>query len=102
MLLQQAGFEDVVVQGRGNEQTVACYKLLALLLPMILPQRAPGSMRIRPIGLLAAPLAVLLAALGHLSLRGRTGDDCLGYTVYSVKPPLAGPNGDQTSVTHLG
>lgn len=102
VLLEQAGFEDVVVQGRGNEQTVACYKLLALLLPVILPQRAPGSMRIRPIGLLAAPLAVLLAALGHLSLRGRAGDDCLGYTVYSVKPPLAGPNGDQTSVTHLG
>jgi SAM-dependent methyltransferase len=86
VLLEQAGFEEVVVHGRGNEQTVACYKLLALLLPVILPQRESGATRIRPIGLLIAPLAALLAGLGNLSLRGRTGDDCLGFTVYSVKP----------------
>jgi len=86
LLLEQAGFEQVVVHGRGNEQTVACYKLLALLLPAVLPQREPGAMRVRPIGLLVAPLVVVLAALGNLSLRGRTGDDCLGFTVYSVKP----------------
>ena len=33
LLLEDAGFEQVVVHGRGNEETVACYKLLALLLP---------------------------------------------------------------------
>ena len=96
LLLERAGFEQVVVHGRGNEQTVACYKLLALLLPAVLPQSEPGAMRVRPIGLLIAPLVVLLAALGNLSLRGRTGDDCLGFTVFSVKPPLAGLNADQT------
>lgn len=85
LLLGRSGFEQVVVHGRGNEQTVACYKLLALLLPLVLPQREPGAMRIRPIGLLIAPLVVLLAALGNLTLSGTTGDDCLGFTVYSVK-----------------
>src|SRR5581483_3603645 len=86
LLLEQGGFENVVVQGRGNEQTVACYKLLALLLPLVLPQSDPGAMRVRPLGLLVAPLVVLLAALGNLSLRGRTGDDCLGFTTFAAKP----------------
>ena len=27
LLLERAGFEDVVVYGRGNESTVACYKV---------------------------------------------------------------------------
>ena len=49
LLLERAGFEQVVVHGRGNEQTVACYKLLALLLPAVLPQSEPGAMRVRPI-----------------------------------------------------
>lgn len=85
LLLERAGFEQVVVHGRGNEQTVACYKLLALLLPVVLPQAETGSTRVRPLGLLIAPLVVLLAALGNLTLRARTGDDCLGFTVYAVK-----------------
>ncbi len=72
--------------GRGNEPTVACYKLLALLLPLVLPQSDTGAMRVRPLGMLIAPLVVILAALGNLSLRGRTGDDCLGFTTFASKP----------------
>ena len=85
MLLDRAGFEQIVVNGRGNETTVACYKALALLLPLVLPQAETGLTRVRPLGLLVAPLVVLLAALGNLSLRARTGDDCLGFTVFAVK-----------------
>lgn len=86
LLLERAGFEDVVVHGRGNEWTVACCKLMAPLLSFALPQAAPGAMRVHPRALLAAPPIVALAALANLSLRGRSGDDCLGYTTYAVRP----------------
>jgi SAM-dependent methyltransferase len=85
MLLERAGFSEVVVHARGNELTVACYKALALLLPVALPQDAHGSVRIAPLALLLSPLAVFLAALANLSLRGAAGDDCLGYTVYALR-----------------
>ena len=86
LLLERAGFEDVVVHGRGNEWTVACCKLMAPLLAFALPQAAPGAMRIHPRALLAAPLVIVLAALANLSLRGPAGDDCLGYTTFAVRP----------------
>lgn len=85
ILLERAGFAHVVVHARGNERTVAWYKLLALLLPTALPQDASGSVRITPRSLLIAPLAVALAALANISLRGAPGDDCLGYTVLAVR-----------------
>jgi SAM-dependent methyltransferase len=85
ILLERAGFDQIVVNARGNERTVACYKLLALLLPAALPQEAPGSVRLTARAFLIAPLAVALAAIANLSLRGAPGDDCLGYTVYALR-----------------
>ncbi len=38
LLLKDAGFRDVSVYSRGNAFTVACYKVMALLLPLLLPQ----------------------------------------------------------------
>jgi SAM-dependent methyltransferase len=85
LLLERAGFTDVVVHARGNELTVACYKLLALLLPAALPQASAGAVRPGPRALLAAGPATLLAALARLSLRGAAGDDCIGYVVYATR-----------------
>lgn len=89
MLLEGAGFEDVVVHGRGNETTVACYKLLALLLPRVLPQDAEGTPRLRPFGLLLLPLLLTLAVVANRSLKAPAGDDCLGYTTFAVRPSEA-------------
>jgi hypothetical protein len=36
------------------------------------------------------PLFVLLALIANLSLRGRGGDDCLGYTVFAVRTGQTG------------
>jgi SAM-dependent methyltransferase len=85
ILLERAGFTQVMVHARGNERTVACYKLLALLLPVALPQDVPGSVRLTPRSVLIAPLALTLAVLANLSLRGPPGDDCLGYTVFALR-----------------
>jgi SAM-dependent methyltransferase len=82
-LLEAAGFQSVVVHARGDALTVACYKLQALFLPFLLPQRASAA-RALALRLLAAPsipVFVALAVVGNLSLRGKGGDDCLGYTV---------------------
>ena len=81
LLLRDAGFADVVVLGRGNERTVAIYKVLALLLGIAAPQPTTGRLRVGAGGLLVAPAIVLLAVLGNLSLRSPAGDDTLGYTV---------------------
>ena len=86
-LLTSAGFEDVKVYARGNSYTVACYKTMALLLPLLLPQcRSPvAACALRLIGLASAPILVGLAAIGQLTLRGRGGDDCLGYTAVATR-----------------
>jgi SAM-dependent methyltransferase len=85
MLLEGAGFTDVAVHARGNETTVAAYKLLSLIWPVVLPQNESGSMRVSPLGLPAAPLVVALALTARRSLRAPAGDDCLGYTVFAVR-----------------
>ncbi len=80
-LLGEAGFEDIRVTARGTPLTVACYKAMAL--PLMLLFAPPGRLRFvrRGLGLLLAPLALVLAGIGTMSLRGDWGDDCLGYTI---------------------
>ncbi|HZZ43701.1 MAG TPA: class I SAM-dependent methyltransferase [Tepidisphaeraceae bacterium] len=81
-LLGNAGFENIRVYARGNAVTVACYKSMAIILSLIL---SPAPIAVRffrlVLGLVLAPGAVPLCVLANLSLFGRGGDDCLGYTV---------------------
>lgn len=82
-LLEAAAFEEVVVHARGNEVTVACYKLMALVLPALFPPG--GGLGPRRVAVfLAVPLVSALAAIAHASLRADGGDDCLGWTVTAV------------------
>jgi SAM-dependent methyltransferase len=82
-LLEAAGFADVVVHARGNEVTVACYKLMALALPALFP--AGGGIKpSRIAAVLALPLLAALALVAHASLRGDGGVDCLGWTATAV------------------
>ena len=81
-LLAASGFTRVAVFARGNAVTVACYKLMALFLPLLFPQGRGALTRLllRACGGLALPAFVALAAVARVSLAGRGGDDCLGYT----------------------
>lgn len=87
-VLESAGFMDIAVYARGNEVTVACYKVNALILPLLLPQNAKllKGILMRLSGMLLMPLLLLLAFIANLSLRGKGGDDCLGYTIIALKP----------------
>jgi SAM-dependent methyltransferase len=86
-LLSAAGFEHVAVFARGNALTVACYKAMALMLPLLLPQQKGPLKRLalQACGILTSPILVALAGIGTLSLRGRGGNDCLGYTAVADK-----------------
>ncbi|MDQ1426262.1 MAG: hypothetical protein QOD72_3760 [Acidimicrobiaceae bacterium] len=84
MILERNGFGDVVVYARGNELTVACAKVMALMLPVLLPQGIAPSVRRRLFGLALAPLVLTLGLIGRGSLRREGGDDCLGYTVFAT------------------
>lgn len=82
-LLERAGFDDVRVHARGNPLTVACYKVMALPLMLLLsthPQFA-GRLARKLLGLLLAPVLVFAACVGNLTLALDWGEDCLGYTV---------------------
>jgi SAM-dependent methyltransferase len=88
-LLTGAGFVNVRVYARGNAATVACYKAMALILRLVFPQnhsRAVG-LAMQVISLPFVPVLLLLAAAANVSLRGKGGDDCLGYTLLAEKPP---------------
>jgi SAM-dependent methyltransferase len=90
-LLTAAGFHGVRVYARGNACTVACYKLMTLLLLLLMPQTTSrfSSLLLRLAGLVFLPLFVLLAVVANLSLHGHGGDDCLGYTVLAVRSSQA-------------
>ncbi|WP_435019890.1 class I SAM-dependent methyltransferase [Tundrisphaera sp. TA3] len=81
-LLGKAGFTGIAVYARGNALTVACYKTMALVLPLLFPKsKGVASVASRAMGLLSMPALVALAAIAAASMGGRGGDDCLGYTV---------------------
>ena len=82
-LLEGAGFSEVVVHARGDERTVACSKLMALILPALFPQGGGLGGRRVAAGL-GLPVLALLAAFAQLTLRGDGGDDCLGWTATAL------------------
>ena len=86
-LLTTTGFNDVRVYARGNALTVACYKIMTLILLLLMPQNISAilSFSLRLAGIVVLPLFVLLAAIANLSLLGSGGDDCLGYTVFAAR-----------------
>jgi len=86
-LLEMIGFNSVRVYARGDAVTVACYKAMALILRLLMPQNLSRvtELLLRAVGLVFVPLFVLLAIMANLSLHGPGGDDCLGYTVLAVR-----------------
>jgi SAM-dependent methyltransferase len=86
-LLAKVGFKNTRVYARGDAVTVACYKVMAVILRFLLPQNRSWltSLLLRLIGLVFLPLFVVLALIANLSLLGPGGDDCLGYTIFAVR-----------------
>jgi SAM-dependent methyltransferase len=85
-LLTATGFHSVRVYARGNAYTVACYKVMTLLLLLLMPQTSSKvlGLLLRLVGLVFLPFFVLLAVVANVSL-SYGGDDCLGYTVLAIR-----------------
>jgi SAM-dependent methyltransferase len=86
-LLTNAGFAQVRVFARGNQLTVACYKVMAVCFTLLLPVSAHGLVRflMRVLGVLCVPILLGAAVLAHLSLRAGGSVDCIGYTAFAEK-----------------
>jgi len=86
-LLSAAGFTGITIFARGNAVTVACYKVMALLLRLVMPQTESPWRRIllRASGIVMLPFLAVLALIANLSLSFDGGDDCLGYTVIALR-----------------
>ena len=86
-LLRQAGFIEVEVYARGNAVTVACYKVMALILSLLLSQSSNRLLLLiaRVFGFLTSPGLIVLATIANISLKMQGGDDCLGYTVVAIR-----------------
>lgn len=86
-LLRGCGFSETRVYARGNAGTVACYKMMAIILPVLLSQDSRLAVRwmLRLLAIPFVPFLILLASAGTLTLYGRGGNDCLGYTVLARK-----------------
>ena len=86
LVLAPHGLNATIIWARGNALSVACYKNMALILPLYFP--TTGNLFIslfsRAVGLVFLPLLVALALVGTASLRAQGGDDCLGYTVIAT------------------
>ncbi len=92
LLLERAGFANIRVFGRGNELTVACYKVITLLLFFLMPQTKNLLLSLvrRTIGLLLFPFFFALAVGANVSLLFPGKDDCLGYTALADRGLGAG------------
>jgi hypothetical protein len=66
---------------------VACYKVMALLLRLALPQTQSIFVRLilQMLFVPLMPALILLAVFANCSLLGQGGDDCLGYTAISER-----------------
>jgi SAM-dependent methyltransferase len=86
-LLQEAGFDNVQIWARGNALTVACYKSMALFLPLLMPQgqRPWKAWLTRLAGAPLTPAFLLLALVAAASFKVDGGDDCLGYSLIAQR-----------------
>ncbi|BDQ37228.1 hypothetical protein SYK_15880 [Pseudodesulfovibrio nedwellii] len=82
LLLEEAGFENIEIKERGDDITVAGYKVVSVFYRLLL-----GSWPEKFCGCLLAPIAGLCLVIGQIGFRKPIGsrDDCLGYSVTAVK-----------------
>ena len=87
LLLQSAGFSDIVIEERGNDVAAIANKLLVLTIRLLRPRKPIHGLWSWPLALSVAPLMLAMLAAAHVSMLLRLGsaDDPLGYGVVAIK-----------------
>jgi SAM-dependent methyltransferase len=87
-LLRNAGFTNVGVYGRGNQLTVACYKMMGFVFALLSPRPTNVALEwlCRGLGVLGLPPAAAAAVLANATKGWQGGVDFLGFTVTAEKP----------------
>jgi SAM-dependent methyltransferase len=77
-IFTETGFQYIQVIPRGNDLTVAAYKVIGVLF-----RWAQGNWWDKIIALCCLPIGIIALIIGHLAMYFNWGssDDCLGYTV---------------------
>jgi SAM-dependent methyltransferase len=77
-MLEDAGFESVVIKPRGNDIAVAIYKCVSVVF-----RWAQSGFMGKIAGALFSPAVFIALIIAHLSIRLNAGstEDCLGYSV---------------------
>ncbi len=88
ILLGKAGFSSIRVFARGNQVTVACYKVMAVVFALLHPVSPHFPIRFLSLfaGALSLPLLFVTAVLANLTMGFDGWADCLGYTVWAERP----------------
>lgn len=87
-LLSEAKFTNIRVYARGNALTVACYKIIGLILPLFFQKNNNKFKAIanKLFGLLLFPCIIATAIIANIiTTQTISTDDCLGYTVLAEK-----------------
>ena len=74
-VLREAQFEAIEVYARGNAVTVACYKVMALILPLLFSTSNSTAVNwlARLAGVALSPILLTLAVTANISIRGAGG-----------------------------
>ena len=101
LILEQAGFSDLIVYARGDSVTVAAYKVMAVVLALLLGRfrNRTSTVFARLTGIMLLPVLAVAASFGQVSLRFQGGDDCLGFTVPALRRPVT-PTARVCSIAH--
>lgn len=87
-ILLKHNFTAIKIYARGNDITVACYKVMSLMVPFLFSESSLlRKFFDRILGIIFLPIISILALVANLSLKysDKIAADCLGYTVIVEK-----------------
>ena len=80
-------YKNIYIYARGNELTVACYKVLSMLIPLLFVKKSLlKTIMLRCLGIICFPLILLVSIVGNISIaKTNMAADCLGFTIVAER-----------------
>lgn len=80
-------YRNIHIYARGNELTVACYKILGILIPLLFIKKSLlRTIMFRCLGVVCFPIILLVSIIGNISIaKTNMAADCLGFTIVAER-----------------